>query len=800
MEPVPSPEVDRLRPFTVGDWLIQPKACHATRGDIQLKLRPQLVDVLVCLARRAGEIVLKDEILTEVWPDQYIAESGLSRCIAELRQILTDDAQNPRYIETIPKRGYRLIAPVVWVTPVPPDTAAQREPLGEAEENRLATGAASPPPEAPRRNNRGRLRLGRWAAWAAGAVAVAAAGSYLAGWLGRPPAVVLSERDAVLLADVNNATGNSVFDDTLRLALAVELQQAPFLRILPDEAVRAAVARMGRPPDTRVVGAVALDACRRERGSVLLAASIAPLGSRYAVGIEAIACGSGEAVARALVEADGQERVIEALERAARSIRQQLGESRASLRQHGVPLEQATTPSLEALKALTLGDRNREQARLAEALTLYREATEIDPGFALAWARRGAVARNLGLRDEMIPAFHRAYELRDRVTQPERFYIEAHYVVDTDPEQAIEVFRSWKRMYPGSYIPPNNLAALLSGQMGQYDGALADAREAVRLAPGNLMAHRTLVVACLGSGRIDEARQAIAAAAKQGIDDPHLRRLALKILLLDGGPAALEREAEQGSGDPMAELDLWRLRALAAMARGRLGEARRLWSGALERTSQTGLDGRSVEMRLSQAEAEALLGDPRAARQAVQAALAADATHTTLCTSAIVFVLIGEPVRARALLDDVIRKPSPNSGFLKVWLPSAQALIEAAQGHADRAIGIWQPIARFARGSDQALVPLGVGALAEMHAHRPAKAVALFRDLTELRAIEPASPWAAFAPLGLARALRESGDVSGSLAAYDAFLESWKEADADAPLLGVARRERAALAERGTSH
>ncbi len=796
MEPVPSPEVDRLRPFTVGDWLVDPKACLATRRDFQVKLRPQLIDVLVCLARRAGEIVLKDEILAEVWRDQYIAESGLSRCIAELRQILTDDAQEPRYIETIPKRGYRLIAPVAWVTPVPQESAARPEPPAEPDETRRAADAASPPPEAPRQERRPRARLGRLAAWVAVAVVVAAAGTYLAGWLARPSAVVLSDRDAVLLADVNNATGDSVFDDTLRLALAVELQQAPFLRILPDEAVRAAVTRMGRPPETRVVGAVALDACRREGASVLLAASIAPLGSRYAVGIEAIACGSGEAVTRSLIEADGKERVIEALERAARSIRQQLGESRASLRQHGVPLEQATTPSLDALKALTLGDRNREQARLADALTLYREATEIDPGFALAWARRGAVARNLGLRDEMIPAFRRAYDLRDRVTQPERFYIEAHFVVDTDPEQAIEVFRAWKRMYPGSYIPPNNLAALLSGQMGQYDAALAEAREAVRLAPGNSIAHRTLVMACLGTGRIDEAREAIAAAATQGIDDPHMRRLALKLVLLDGDPAALEREAERVSGDPMAELDIWRLRALAAMARGRPNEARRLWTSALERTSQTGLDGRIVEMHLSRAEAEALLGDPRAAREAAQAALAAGTTRAALVTSAIVFVLTGEPARARAMLDDVVRRPSPDSGFLKVWLPSAQALVEAALGHADRAIGIWQPIARFARGADQALVPLGVGALAEMHAHRPANAAALFRDLTELRALEPASPWAAFAPLGLARALRESGDVSGSLAAYDAFLESWKEADPDAPLLAVARRERAAVAAR----
>jgi hypothetical protein len=246
----------------------------------------------------------------------------------------------------------------------------------------------------------------------------------------------------------------------------------------------------------------------------------------------------------------------------------------------------------------------------------------------------------------------------------------------------------------------------------------------------------------------------------------------------------------------MAELDTLRLRASAAMAGGRLHEARRLWSETLERTSEAGLAGRTVEMRLYQAESEALLGDPRAAREAVQAALAADPTPVTMVASAMVFALIGEPGRAGAILDDVARQRVPDPGPLKVWLPSAQALVAAVRGQADKAIGIWQPITRFARGSDFALVPLGVGALVELHAHRPSNAVAAFRDVIQLRAVEPASPWVAFARLGLARALRESGDTSGSLTAYDAFLESWKEADPGAPLLSVAWRERAAVAPR----
>ena len=783
----PAPDVPRLSPFTVGDWLIEPKPCHATHGDTVVKLRPQLVDVLVCLARRAGKIVLKDEILADVWPGQFVAESGLSRCIAELRQVLHDDAQGPRYIETIPKRGYRLVAPVVWV---------QEPSSPEPGPSPAAAEASEPAPGVEQVNHNGHHRAWRRAAWVALAIAMVVTGVTLVGRLVQAPAMLLTERDAVLLADVNNTTRDPMFDGTLRLALAVALEQTPFLRILPDGDVRATVARMGQPPDTPVVGPVALDVCRREGGAVLLAASIAPIGSGYAVGIEAIACGSGETVARALVEADGKERVLGALEGAVTRIRQRLGESHDSLSQHEVPLERATTPSLDALKALTLGDRSRDQGRLADALTLYRQATELDPLFALAWARRGAVARNLNLRDEMLPAYRRAYELRDRVSPPERFYIEAHYVVDEDPEKAIEIFRAWKRMYPGSYIPPNNLAALLAGQMGRYDEALADAREAVRLAPGSPMAYRTLALSCLGTGRLDEARQVIAAATARGSDDFNMHRLALTMALLDGGRAARESAAAARSGDPMAARDTLRVRPSAAMAEGRLREARRIWSEAVQRASDVGRGGRLVEIRLFQAQAEALLGDRRATRVVLQAILAADRTPVTLMTAAIVYALIDEPARARPLLDEIARQRAPDPFLVRVWLSSARALVEAVEGQTDAATATWQPAARFARGSDSALAPIGVGALIDMYAHRPASAATAFSDLIRLHAIEPASPWVAFARLGRARALRDSGDTAGSLEAYDTFLDFWKEADAEAPLLAAARRERAAVAGR----
>ena len=786
------PGATRLARFTVGDWHVDPRSCQVSRAETTERLRPQLVDLLVCLAKRSGKIALKDEILSEVWPGQFIAESGLSRCVAELRQALQDDAQQPRFIETIPKRGYRLIAPVVWLeeeapADVPPDPPAH---VGGASE------PASARPLAPA----GSQRPSRRRAWIWTAVGLAALVAGIAGVTFvtlRPPASVLTGRDTVLLADVSNATRDRVFDDALRLALAVNLEQAPFLRILPQEAVRAALVRAGRSPDERVVGPLALEVCRREGAAVLLAGSIASLGSRYAVGIEAIACGTGESLGHALAEADSRERVLAALGQAASRIRRRLGESRDSLRQHDVPLVRATTPSLEALEALTLGDVRRDSGRYGEALPHYRQATDLDPEFALAWARRGVTARNLDLRSEAIPALRRAFELRDRVSQPERFTIEGLYyrLVAGDPQRAIETYQAWKRVYPGSPVAPNAIASLFSDELGQYEAAIAEAREAVRLAPNTSWPYNNLVQACVGAGRFAEAKQVVADAASRGLDDWSMHSYLLSMAQLEGDQGAVERETRWGARDPELGVLWLRIRASEAVGGGRLGEARRLWQEALAGAGQTGSAKDAADVHLDRAESEALVGDPNAVRALVEAALSADRRALVLARSAIVLTLIGDTARARVLLDDAARLAGADPAPLRVWLPAAEALLVARQGRPGDALQILTPIARFERGNDFSLVPLGIRAIVCMSAHRPTEAAKAFEELIRLRVLAFGS-WVPVARLGLARALRESGDTARSLAAYDLFLDSWKTADSNAPLLKAARQERASVAHR----
>jgi eukaryotic-like serine/threonine-protein kinase len=766
-----------------------------SRGDTAVKLRPQLVELLLCLAKRRGALVLKDEILAEVWPGQFIAESGLSRCVAELRQILQDDAQQPRFIETIPKRGYRIVAPVAWPEEQPtPDGSADR---GEHSDPSVSEEGAPGAPVAPAvvtGGSRGRPRA--WAgAVLAAVVLVVLAVAFVAR---RSPGAVLTERDTVLLADVDNATGDRVFDDALRLALAVNLEQAPFLRILPQEAVRAALTRSGRPVDARVVGPVALDVCRREGAAVLLAGSIAPLGSRYLVGLEAIACGSGESLGRAMAEAGSKERVLSALEQTASRIRTRLGESRSSLRQHDVPLVQATTPSLDALKALTLGDARRDRGHYEEALTHYRQATEIDPQFALAWARRGVTARNVERRDEAIPALRRAFELEGRVSQPERFFIEGLYYrfVEADPLKAIDTYRAWKRMYPGSPLPPNAIASTLSDELGEYGAAMAEARESIVLAPGISMPYSNLVQACVGAGRFADAKTAVADAASRGLDDGSMHAHLLIVALLEDDRAAIEREIGWAAGDPQLALLWLRLRAQSAVAGGRLTEAGRLWEAAIAKAGELGSATIAADVRFDRAEAAALVGDARTARALVGAALASDRRPALLARAAVVLALMGDTERARAALDEATREAGADPAPMRVWLPTAEALVLDRQGRTGDAARALQPIARFEKGADFSLIPLCVRALVAMSAGRPADAAQAFDDVVRLRAVVGANPWTTFARVGLARALRAAGDTERSAAAYDAFLASWKAADPGVPLLVAARRERAALAGR----
>jgi eukaryotic-like serine/threonine-protein kinase len=837
-ERVPFPDDVRI-----GDWLLQPSIDRLSRNGTVVHLRPQLTNLLVLLTQHAGRTVSKDEILSKVWEGQFVAESGMTRCIAEIRQALGDDARDPKIVQTITKRGYRLMAPVARVeqpgpvepasVPSPVETvdSPEREHRGRRHEegHGLApsvdkTAATADGRQDPRDDDDGGRRtvaaetradeIGppsaagskprRWRTWRAVLVTVASGLVLLAltwGAASLSPVPILSERDTVLLADVDNTTGDAAFDQTLRLALAVQLGQAPFLRILPDTRVRASLGLMGRPPQQPVVGGVALELCRREGAALLLAGSISKLGTHYAVGLEAIACASGESVGRELIEVPGKNEVLAALGTAAGRLRRRLGESRESLSKYDVPIARATTPSLDALKALSLGDVERDRARTSEALMYFRRATDLDPQFALAWARRGAAAHNLaraagdersGEFAEAKMSFQKAFALRDRVSEPERFYILAHYYrsVLGDPDKALETYSLWSRMYPGSSIPSINSASIRANLFGQYDAALADAREGVRLAPNSATSNLTLVGTYLGTNRLPEARLALRDATMRGVDNLEWHRLAFEMAIVDRDEAAVQEHIRWASSDPTATMVIAGLRALASASAGRMREARQFWSEAAKVAAAVGTPAARSSILLAQAEAEALLGDPRLAREAADVAAAIDPRESTKLSAASSLALVGDAARADRMLADLPRHSEPDTMTNYVWEPVARALAAVAAGRHDQAVQFLGGTARFERGRYFRLVPLGVRASLEQSTGHGQAAAAAFAELLRLQWVAPTSPWVAFARLGLARALRDAGDLAGSRAAYDAAVESMKDGDQDAPILVAARRER----------
>ncbi len=821
----------------IGDWLLQPSIDRLSRNGTTVHLRPQLTNLLVLLAAHAGRTVSKHEILSSVWAGQFVAESGMTRCIAELRQALGDDARDPKMVQTITKRGYRLTAPVARVEqplPVEQPQAAPRvpdEPVGplltpspaglpvptadgEGQDPPANDGAPDRTVVAPDRADghppaAGSPLRGRRPPPRAAALIVAGGLALVALTLDDHvnPVAAPSERHTVVLADVENSTGDPAFDQTLRLALAVHLGQAPFLRILPDTRVRASLGLMGRPPEQPIVGGVALELCRREDAALLLAGSISKLGSHYAVGLQAVACATGDSVGRELAEAKSKDEVLGALGLAAGRLRKTLGESRESLSKYDVPIARATTSSLEALKALSLGDVARDHSRTEDSLMYFRRATDLDPLFALAWARRGAAAHNLARAEgdersgqfaEARMSFQKAFELRDRVSEPERFYILAHYYrsVLGDPDKALEAYTLWNRMYPGSSIPSINSASIRANLFGQYEAALADAREGVRLAPNGAVSNLSLVGAHLGTNRLPEARQALRDATARGVDNLEWHRLAFEMAVLDGDAAAMQEHIRWASRDAAATMVITGLRALAAASAGRMREARQLWPEAARAAARVGTPAARASVLLAQAEAEALLGNPRLAREAAGAALAVDPCESTTLSASSSLALAGDAVRAARLLDDLPPRSEPDTMSGYVWEPVARALAAAAAGRHAEARPFVIRILRFERGRYFRLVPLGVRAWVEQAGGRAPEAAAAFAELLGLQQVAPTSPWTAFARLGLARALRDAADPAGSLAAYDAAIEATKDGDQDAAIPMAARRERAALAAR----
>ena len=781
-----TPPVHRLTAFTAGEWLVDPRACHMSRAGTTVKLRPQLVDLLVCLARRHGEIVLKDEIFAEVWPGQFIADSGLSRCVAELRQLLQDDVQEPRYIETIPKRGYRLIAPVTWMSPPAPDAPAT--PAAQAVPATAGQAGAGPP--------KGRRRR----ASAAAAAVLLAAAIVAALVLTRTPAKVLTEQDNVLLA-FENHTGDAVFDETVPLAMAIQLEQSPYLRLLSPGRTQETLRMMQRPPDTAITRAVGMEICERVGARALIVTSLASLGRQYAVGLEALACGTGRVLARRQVATDRKERVLRALQDAAVEIRRAVGEPAASLERYNVPIVEATTPSLDALRALRRGDLARNRGQVDVALGFYREAVALDGDFALAYARQAMADWGVG----RVAALQKAYALRERVTLPERLEIEVayHQHVTGDSSRVFEALGLLIRSYPRRASAHRDLAREYLDASGQYDAGLGEALEALRLEPDSAPTTAIAARAYVYGNRVAEAARLAERGLALSPASPELHFALFLCGVVGDDPALAARERAWAVQHPEVP-DFPDFEAEEAIKDGRLGEAlgflarEEAWASArsAEAPHEIGrFSDIAARIRLRAARYEALAGFPARAMRRVEAELARRPGPMAKLDAATVAITAGRFDAAERLLEEVDRE-----GQFGQWGQTLarvnRALVVASRGRTREALDVLEPLRPYELGYRHGLEPLFARGWVHYQGGDWEDAKAAFETFLAHTTIDTGRKLLPHVQLALARTLARAGDEAAARGAYERFFDGWKNADPGLPVLLEARREHAALRAR----
>jgi serine/threonine protein kinase/tetratricopeptide (TPR) repeat protein len=603
----------------------------------------------------------------------------------------------------------------------------------------------------------------------------------------------LTEKDTIVVSDFTNTTGETVFDDTLKQALTTQLEQSPFLNILPEQKVRETLRLMGRSPSERVTQDVAREVCQRAQCKAMLTGSVSSLGSRYVLGLKAVNCDTGDSLGSQQTEADSREHVLQAVGKAATALRENLGESLASIQKFDVPVEQVTTPSLEALKAYSLGMKTRAEKGDSDALPLFRHAVELDPNFAMAYARVGVIYSNMGASDQAASYTTKAYELRERVSEREKFYIASHYhqEVTGDTEQAIQVLELWKQTYPRDYLPYSLLGYEHSFNMGQPEKALPENQEGLRLEPNNVLSYENLGFTYLDLNRFDEAKAVVEQGQARGLDEATQHVLLAQLAFLRGDTAEMDRQFALGASQPGIENFVFAIQADVQASAGRLAKARELFRRAVESAQRNSLKEPSATWQAVAAVREAYFGNREQARKGAAAALAITSGLNVQPQAGLAFALAGDATRAEAVAADLAKHYPKNILISSYYVPTIRAVVELNRGNAPAALDLLQTTAPYeAQNCMDAVYARGQAFLGS---HQGNAATAEFQKMVDHRGLMNVCPLLSLAHLGLARARASGGDSAGAHTAYQDFFALWKDADPDIPILKEAKAEYAKL-------
>ena len=607
----------------------------------------------------------------------------------------------------------------------------------------------------------------------------------------------LAAADSIVLADFANTTGDTVFDDALKQALAVQLEQSPFLNILSEQNVSQTLRMMGHQPGDRLTQDVARELCQRTGSKAMIAGSISSLGSQYLVGLNAINCRDGDSLAQEQEQAARKEDVVKALDKASSNLREKLGESLSTIQKYDTPIEEATTPSLEALQAYSLGIKTWATKGESAAIPFFKQAIELDPNFAMAYSRIGTCYNNIGEIGLATQNTTKAYELRDRVSEHEKLYIDSHYYHFAlgDLEKAAQVYESWKQTFPRDFTAPNNLSAIYLA-LGQIEKALPDAQEALQLHPDAATGYSNLAGIYVSLNRLDEARQILEQEQSLKLESFALRVTLYQIAFLRGDTAEMQRLVASARGRPGFEDQLLDAQSDTDAYHGRMGSARQLSQQADDLARHNG----DVETAASYAGEAALregeVNDKTAAARDAAAALAISPNRYIQVFAALAFARAGDVARAESITND-LQKSYPSDTIMNNYnFPVIRAAVELDRNNPNRALEVLQPSQAYELGGGAPLPPLYPAYLrgqAYLALHQGVPAAAEFQKLIAHSGVVANYLLGSLAHLGLARAYVLSGDTAKARTAYQDFLALWKDADPNVPLLKEANAEYARL-------
>jgi eukaryotic-like serine/threonine-protein kinase len=770
---------DRTRRMRFGTFDVDLRSGEVLKHGIRLRVQGQPFQVLALLLEHAGDVVTREEFRQKLWPgDTFVDfDTGLNSAVKKLREALCDSAEEPKYIETLPRRGYRFVAhvengasPSVAAAPVPEESISVAQPRAAV-------------PALPTSSKR------KWRVLIAAAVLALILVAAFIAWrfyFARP---VLTEADVILVASFVNKTGDPIFDSSLDKALEVKLAESPFLSLLSEANVRESLRMMRHDPNERVTPELGIEICKRQGLKALVVPEIAAVGNTYLITLEAIDARSQKPIARQQQVAQNKDKVVATLGKAGSQLRRQLGESLSSLEKYNAPLDLATTSSLDALLAYRAGQNLYRSGKQGESIPFFERAVDLDPQFCSAYNMLGSAYHGTGDEPASRKNFAKAFELKDsHLTQEENFQTTALYdsAITGNLEKETTVLLLYKEAYPRSVVA-YNLLGIDYLRQGRTEEALQNFNWAIAHSPVPYASHYTNASQALMTlGRFDEAKRVLDAWSQIGSPSPLQTETRYRIAFIEKDAATMDRLARESSGeDGLAGLQM-----NFAFLRGDVAKLRSLYDTAI------GLDRKHNQLESAagglsgEAAEEAQLGNYHLARKLCAQALEAGINSENLLTNcAITFGEIGDTSAAEAVAEKLNELFPEDDETQKQNLPMIRSVIQRARGNPRGAVDSLSPITQLPSVS-----VFYYRARAYMAAGDQAKAIADFQTAIDHRGWLGWERYAPLLQLGLARAYAMQGDRDKSRKAYDDFFTTWKNADPSIPILRQAKAEYSKLA------